>query len=380
MKYTAKLTALSPVFVGDEKGHRSPLEFFKEGPLVYVLSEDKLPEILLMLKKVNHFMGYVMNSPSPSLYKYFETISDSEKNLIIKNATLRAVPAAASSVKNLRLHICDPVTLNPYIPASSIKGALRSALMHYFISDNSEELRKHISKISRQSRGTIKKEEAGKVLDFYYFQNNKIRGNVKARKGANTDLMRIIKISDAFSKQKDISGIVRVKVVSLNRDRGYHFSKIKGKEEEIEIFIEAIRPGSEFIFELEIDDFLDSVIEGKNKHRSMKEMLIEALHLKSEQLIQEEKEFFEKAGLSNVKDYLEVLKKEGVNLRIGWGSGLLGTTAALLLKENERRILRDKFFQSRNSYIFPQSRKVVVTENEEISGTLGWCRLELITK
>jgi len=393
LKKLVKLTVLSPVHIGDERGKRTQLEFFEEYAFIHIFSEDKLIRALKQKGKISAFLNYLEQQPYPSLKRFWQHIHPKDRNFILKEATVRKIRKGAFNIKSLQPHISDPITSIPYIPGSSIKGSLRSALLYYFVSENTNPFIKVFEKLIKE-RNLKNRKEIGTELDVYYFQSNNIKGKNRLKKGGNTDLMRLVKVSDAFVRKEyrsnQISEVVRVKIVSLNNNGGFHFSK--SRDSDIEVFVEVIKPGTELIFEIDIDEFLKEFIE-TNGHRKkeyqydqgdMEELLRKALITKYEKLLIEEKDFFEKCGLyseennSYMKKSFDTLIKKGVNFRIGWGTGLLNMTPNLFLGKDKRQELRSNFFQRRSNPVFPQSRKVIVDENDRITDTLGWCKLEFL--
>ncbi|HHV97557.1 MAG TPA: type III-A CRISPR-associated RAMP protein Csm5, partial [Clostridiaceae bacterium] len=264
MKKLVKLTILSPVYIGDEKRELSQVEFLEQNSFIHIFSEDKLIRVLKEKGMIRDFLNYLEQQSYPSLREYWWHIPPGERNSILKEVTIRKIKTSVSRVRNLQLHISDPVTSLPYIPGSSIKGSLRSALLYYFVSENTNPFIEVFEKLIKE-RNLKNRKQIGTQIDGYYFQSNNIKGKNRVKKGGNTDLMRLVKVSDAFVRQEhrsnQISEVVRVKIISLNNNGGYHFSK--NRNSDIEIFVEVIKPGTELIFEIDIDEFLKELIEIK---------------------------------------------------------------------------------------------------------------------
>jgi len=393
LKKLVKLTILSPVYIGDEKRELSQVEFLEQNSFIHIFSEDKLIRVLKEKGMIRDFLNYLEQQSYPSLREYWWHIPPGERNSILKEVTVRRIKTNVSRVRNLQLHISDPATSLPYIPGSSIKGSLRSALLYYFVSENTNPFIEVFEKFIKE-RNLKNRKQIGTQIDGYYFQSNNIKGKNRVKIGGNTDLMRLVKVSDAFVRKEhrsnQISEVVRVKIVSLNNNGGYHFSRIRNSD--IEIFVEVIKPGTEMIFEIDIDEFLKELIEikghSKEKYQydqmDMEGLLHKALITKYEKLLSEEKDFFKKCGLysqgnnSYMMKSFDTLIEKGVNFRIGWGTGLLNMTPDLFLGKDKRQELRRNFFQQRSNPIFPQSRKVIVDENDSVTDTLGWCKLEFL--
>ena len=81
-----------------------------------------------------------------------------------------------------------------------------------------------------------------------------------------------------------------------------------------------------------------------------------------------------KGRVASLAEKYQGYREAGANFRMGWGSGLLTISLALLLTEEERRDLRRAFYPKRNNPEFPQSRRVVVDSGQAVD-TLGWVKL-----
>ncbi|HEY8401190.1 MAG TPA: type III-A CRISPR-associated RAMP protein Csm5, partial [Cytophagaceae bacterium] len=195
MKRYVKLTVLSPVYIGDDKGQRSPLEYYLEqGAYVHVISEDKLIRALKECNKLNDFMSYLERETSPNMNRFFQQLAG-QQNFVLRKATERKIKTKVSHLSNLRLHMVDPVTAEPYIPATSIKGSLRLALLYCLASRNVEAFRNKVKDAMEDRRN---QREPGRNLDAYYFQRYDIAPNSRSNIGTRNDLLRMLKISDAF--------------------------------------------------------------------------------------------------------------------------------------------------------------------------------------
>jgi CRISPR-associated protein Csm5 len=81
-------------------------------------------------------------------------------------------------------------------------------------------------------------------------------------------------------------------------------------------------------------------------------------------------------NLDSIKEFYEKHKGEAT-LRVGWGTGMLGTTVALLLEDQRRKELRNKVIsadQKNRPLPAPKSRRFVL-ENGKPIYPLGWVQL-----
>ena len=92
----------------------------------------------------------------------------------------------------------------------------------------------------------------------------------------------------------------------------------------------------------------------------------------TEDLYNQEREFFRSGMLPP-----EALEFDRMpNFRIGWGTGLLGTSVDSLLPEKIRQHLRNTLFTERGDTPAPKSRRLIVRKQEEEKG-LGWLKAEV---
>lgn len=131
----------------------------------------------------------------------------------------------------------------PYIPGSSIKGALRTALLAGDILDNKQKYQNISNKVERvplQGRHSLEK-EAKEVEEIFY--------NVLSRKDkkydAVNDIMVGLRISD--SKPLSCNDITLCQKIDMTPD---------GKENKINILRECIKPNTKVEFDMEIDQTL----------------------------------------------------------------------------------------------------------------------------
>jgi CRISPR-associated protein Csm5 len=67
-------------------------------------------------------------------------------------------------------------------------------------------------------------------------------------------------------------------------------------------------------------------------------------------------------------------------LRLGWGTGMTGTTISLALPDKLRREIRDGCGLDAPGFDAPKSRRTVANNSGKIKYALGWTKLDLINK
>ena len=273
----------------------------------------------------------------------------------------------------------------PYIPGSSIKGAIRTAVLSSIIEDednlDGEKL------ITKFKDGQIKRDKKGNPIvkaDEYektYFG--------KDPKNMNDDIFRILQIGDAFF-EKDCE--LSIRMVNINEREKQSFWDTSKQQ-----LIEVIGPGYQSGFQMKLNlDLYHIAIEKKAIHsippclRNIHD-LFETINNHSTSLIDNEIEYWserkEKDDTDAVESYIEEMENmkseaekcipgESCILRLGHGSGwrfITGAWAENLDNFDSIVVPASRPNNARYSeYDFPKTRRVSST-NE----LLGFVKLSI---
>lgn len=379
-RYKLSLTVLSPVHIGTADGEIGPMEFFVNNDHVYLASEKSVMDALAEEGLIDNFVDFVENEWKPTLGRFLNTLTGKQRANIEKKIIVRKIPLENTEgrISKIRLQVSNTFDGLPCIPGSSIKGALRVALLFLLCRDNDGELKRVVRKLWENNR--IRKERFAAELDKKLLQNVKLSGT---KEGPHTDWLKCLYVSDAYPDTKNCTEVIPVKVISLTDDK-CHFGA-RGAT----IYVEAITPGTTFTCDVIVDDFMEDMLSRFSKGLKAFdfERLLNGLPEKFDRLLKVDRGFFETAGLPSMAKRHEMLRKWGANFRLGWGSGLLTMTLDLLLTDEERRKLRERFYPRRNNPNFPQSRKIVVNnryikgkssgvDDRSVVDTFGWINLK----
>lgn len=235
--YKVKLKTLAPVFVGSGR-EINKSEYIFDGRVVYVADEKKLMDVIISKNLVNSYLNSMqLRSFNLKMWLDKNGIKDYKS---LSSYTLLGVENIDDkhSLKGIRECVKNAYN-EPYIPGSSLKGALRTVILWNEVYDNYESL-------------DSVRTEALKGLDM---PNKKIksafnRPAVKMEKRflntkieeTDSSIMRGLVVSD--SKSLSLDDIVLCEKVDVNA---------KGKEKHPNILRECIRPGTEIEFDLTID-------------------------------------------------------------------------------------------------------------------------------
>jgi CRISPR-associated protein Csm5 len=293
-----------------------------------------------------------------------------------------------------------------YIPGSSIKGAIRTAIAYHLLK-NSDQFKvpklKQKSAIElqlQQTMGSLR--QKAKFADDSLFMNTlfhdfKLEGDRSAVKtGPNTDFMRAIKVTDseplierkiplANGKNRFENLSVTAEVLVSSRYSDYR-AKYRAP-----IYAELAR-NVQTIFTITLDcDLLDQMShlqDMKIPFKSVADILQICQDFAQDQWdaehdywqdIQNNASERDRNGdrrnldFGTIREFYESTTCPYA-LRLGWGSGMNGTTVGLLLDEQLRSQIRDTCGIKAPGFEAPKSRRTILDSKGEIRFAPGWTK------
>lgn len=259
-----------------------------------------------------------------------------------------------------------------YIPGSSIKGALRTAILWERIKNSPEKREEAISKIAaavNRARSRGSKADAAKELEELFLG-----------KDPNHDHLRALRVSDTGLVPTNSLGIFNVDLLSLTGGNA-----LRNK---MDLFVEAIKPGTRSWVSIDPDEFLRrnaSKLDMNTDDLGEKE-LEKIVRAYCSDYVKSEIKFFsdysspaDDSGKDNVRDFYNKLlelpeKRGGMVLRIGWGGGWHGMTVARLFPELLDTMRREFRLGRTNIKEFPKTRRLAVLEASR--QPMGWIWLK----
>jgi CRISPR type III-A-associated RAMP protein Csm5 len=237
-----------------------------------------------------------------------------------------------------------------YIPGSSIKGSIRTALLYGNLRDlDLDRISDRISRVAHRRKP-----------NFQNFINGFLAS--EPRDAAKKSLMRFLQVTDTSTVK--IPYLHEMKVLNVKvlndgrRSVGY---------KSFPLYIECI-PKVELEFEIKFtyNRIYDDLGLGDLKKLLDPEKIKEFLHRFSKDYIEHEIEFASKYNIGTLKEFYEELQEKNSSesplIRIGYGSGFLATTIALRFKEEDpstydsiRKLAGRRTYQ----YEFPKTRKLI---------------------
>ncbi|MBW1741472.1 MAG: type III-A CRISPR-associated RAMP protein Csm5 [Deltaproteobacteria bacterium] len=355
--YQCNLQILTPVHVGSGEKLVENFDFFGKDNKIYVISSAKL-------------FATVEKLGADKIMEFTRVVEDGDIATWLQKQDIRPDKIASCSFKfpwqktpsEIHAHIRDAFG-NPLIPGSSLKGALRTAII------------RKVMKAEDDFQVRIKGSKP-KYMDQI------ICGELLGR-DPKENLLRTLSVGD-YRFQPDHTSIQQVWVHRLKSK-----TNLAGK---FPIHIEGIRANAASQGIISFDEFLNDKDNEekcfKFKARLSLPWLLDACRSLTRHTIETELQFLEgKAGrpvdglrrfYTGLSGQIKNLPENEVIIQMGWGSGWRGMTGQLLesadLSANLRKELRlaDKYL----SFPFPKSRRLTLVNGTD--SPMGWIKLSFI--
>ncbi len=370
VSYRMKLKILSPVFVGGgEESELNKLEYIldKKNRKILVLDENKWSQFLNQSRLLEDYMNHIIllskvqksrKGERPPQFRGAVAEWLQRKNIPmnrIQQCVKYSVKTDLYKPHDLKCFIKDK-DMKPYIPGSSIKGAIRTALLHYIVK-GSPDIKKYFWE--NQKNGEIDTE----YLEEFVFNQ------IKRLEEINSDIMNAIQVSDSNPIENDNLIVLQKHDYTL---------KNGGKVNPLTLYREYLKPGSETNFNLTIDT---SMLSGSklesyvNSYQSLNTSIASYPGF----LYGYEKKFHDK-----FRQKVVFPDKSLANLSLGGGSGFISKTIIHALAPDEteaknkiKNILQRKFpkhnHKGADQYFSPRTLKLAKYNNQY--HLIGWCHI-----
>ncbi|MCP8309200.1 MAG: type III-A CRISPR-associated RAMP protein Csm5 [archaeon] len=360
------IETISPIHIGSgEKLFRT--DYVIHGGRLYVINIDRLIDSLKaeqakifsqLIQKGNISIALQSLNVKPNDYiKYAKYV----------------IPCDFQLGQKLQTHIKD-IDYKPYIPGSSIKGSIRTAICYNLFAIPKER--------ERLIQEVFKRSHSEKAISEFI---ESIFGSEDGKRSPHYDVMKFLRISDSKSLNPNSMEIQKIEVINRESPSRYRKTGIK-------IDAEVIKAGFSTSGKLAIDKtlyqktYLKYADEFPNyKILTSIDMIISYINKFTSDLINKELDFARKYNiilLQNFysdlkKNHLEKLDKNRFLLRVGWGSGYLATTLGMLLQSEKQLFERIRRHLPRGlrEPFSPISRRLVIQQNTFIP--LGWVKVTI---
>lgn len=309
--YTFKLKTLSPLFIGSGKEiTKKEYVYVPNGHRVIMLNFDKFTRFLIEKNLIDDYTEFMIG-PEKDLYKWLirkrVNLEDIEK---LKAYELNGGDAIipGKTLKGVQLFIKDNYG-EPYVPGSSLKGALRTAMLARMVDENASSGARHFMKLENEMKhlsGFFRKNtflKEAQEIESEFFHTLNFRPDRK--RDAVNSVFKGIQISDSLPI--DRKNLILCTKVDVTRD---------GKEHPVEVVCrECIKPGTEISFSITLDT-------GISKESGIDMSFILSSVRKFSEL--QYKYFSSKFFLPKNKDTSQAA--DGLELILGGGTGFVSKT------------------------------------------------------
>ena len=395
------LKVLSPLHIGN--GNRfTPVDIYPTKGRVYVLDVEGLVNDLQRLGVDLEEILVLLKNPPGKHYVWKGYIE--EYHLNPSDYALYSLPVFGELGKtSMQINEFIKSSGRPYIPGSSVKGAIRTAVFYKVLREcgDSGTAMNLVAGFSQNLAREIGYSES--LINYYltYLDREITRNRRFDRKRADDlleaivfgmergrypgiryepkrDPMRALIVRDSQSIGRKHLAVYRVEAV--------------GNPSPIPIWVEALQPGTETEVELKFDSGPLRMNAGhfngllweclKNRGRSwevFEGFVWDAVREFYKAIIEHELKNLSKFGRhgSSVRSFYEGLKGKNKILRLGWGSGWISTTIGLLLVEKgwKWEQVRKKLGLGKNPFGRGFSRDFPKTRRLADGKPMGWVML-----
>jgi CRISPR-associated protein Csm5 len=370
--YKMKLTTLSPVFIGGGE-ELSALDYCydKNSHQLKIIDEEKFAKFLVEKHLLDDFMNFVMSNKNAKLYNWGKS----------KNITLINCPIYKKTYNNIDIKSND-INLfvkdnhdKAYIPGSSIKGAIRTAVLSQMLKESPEISRKYQQKIVTIAQNARNKREFN---DAYKKIISQIEEDLLCVPSQNpnqtketSDIFRGIHVIDSKQISSENLGIYQ------KIDYPLHAEKLN----KLSVYRECIKPAVNVEFNITFDT---NIL--KQKRIDMN-YILKALKGFTDDWHELLSDFDD--DLDNYRIYMPLDEEDyEANFCIGGGAGFLTKTIIYSIFEGHKKVavsivrkylksaFRDHYHDTRDESISPRTLKLASDRGDYIN--LGWCNISVV--
>lgn len=384
----AKITTLTPIHVGSGQVYSRDIEFIEEGGGIGLIDPNKVGDLIGHSKAdIDQWVRAIENKVP--LIDFLRN-NRGLKNVTIEEISERVLDVKGNSrgIKQLRAQMFSSIK-GLTIPGSSIKGAIRTAILNYLINQNNVyalDLSIYKKSFYDHRKHKTQIDYSGSNLEKRYFGND-----------SNHDIFRFLRTGDVYFDHS-----ICICTRTLNETGTGH--EIKGSVSQL---VECIDEGLESVFQISVSENLIREL-SKNRYLNIRSKLpnlslvsdlkglFRIINSFTGQQIEKEINLYENLNLPSevnqfvdtlkeIKQQFQILNDHECILRLGFGIGYLNMTGGWPLEQWKHipgiNLNRELDFLSEavrrksnyNGTRLPKSRKL---GNEGVP--LGFIKLSLV--
>jgi len=371
-----RLITTSPIHIGSVEQRLTPFEYIRSNDKVFFTSDDKLSHFLAKNNAIDSYVRSVnLEGHRFRLMSFLKEkgIKVTDQDLLdLSSYRYAVVIGDYTKMQDIRPFIRDGMG-ETYIPGTSLKGVFKTAVLYNLLSrlklkDASEFAQTVEKKIKDDIANQSKKKAFFSWGIDKWFESFQLNGKSGS---PNTDWFRMLHVTDAYPVEEVRTNILPISILK-KENTGWKL-KTEGPGINTLIWAECVPKRTTFEFQISWDRKLLETFKAQNTNTMLPENLDETLACiehwaKAIKLFEESFS----TGHPLEKWYQQ---KEG-SFRIGFGSGMVSTTIALLLPEPLRKQVRNYSGLNRGDDDAPKSRRVWF--NKEQTTPLGWAVIEVL--
>lgn len=339
------IQTLSPVHVGSGLRLRNGLDFFSANQRTWLVNKHEFEKTL---KENPKALDDFASQDEPNIHALTDQYNLDLKRIIADNYP--GVVTAQDMFEFVRNGMGVP-----YVPGSSIKGALRTVL--FWKMRQSPQAQQDYAELLENVLQARSERGADNAFIEKAFN---IAVQRKRPHDANRDLMRVLHVGDVHFNKDNLT-LADTRIFNLSSAERFGWKNIAARRNETDprqatqLAAEALRIGATVQVTLTIDDFLlQSPVAQKeaafDKYASLFQALPQICNDYAARQIAKQHAFFEKYNLTALVSFYDELEKERANLpegdfllRLSWGSGWQGMTGELVENSDGLQQIRKKF-------------------------------------
>lgn len=243
-RYKIVLHTLGPVFIGDGKELvKREYVLNKKSRTVTVIDQVKFFQYLMRTNKLESYEQYVLRkSGTMQSWLYEEKVSSKDLRSFAAYEYSCGGVADLNTMKNILTCIKDPYG-KPYIPGSSLKGALRTVLLGADILQHHEKYSRAADYFSQRTSFDSKQDKREIEREIKRVEEIRFCTKTKSEKNQTVnDIMNGLHISD--SRPLSLQDLTLCQKIDIHVD---------GRERDLPILRECLKPETTIEFDLEID-------------------------------------------------------------------------------------------------------------------------------
>lgn len=301
--YKIKLKTLSPIHIGSgEQVSKTEVLIDNIKKIVYIPDNSKLFHGMIECGIAEKYEKEIMSNTSFDLLDFLRRCGVPEEKYLSWVRYSYSLGEINDKKMNIDTFYKDAYS-RPYVPGSSLKGALRTALLaNAFLNNSKLTIDKSSEKRNGYKIGDMKKHESDTEVKLFHTLDNK--RDKKAN--AVNSIFKGLRISD--SEPVDLENIILCQKIDIKAEP-YRQSKFYKEKNAINVYRECIKPGTEIVF--------DTIIDTEYFKYSAKDILKAASNYFDSQYEQ---------FLSYINNKAPTLPQENNIIYIGGGTGFASKT------------------------------------------------------